>query len=185
MKPTRGLIIGGIVAGVLLLLILISVIWTVSAYNNLVSMEEDVDGSWAQVENKYQQKVDLIPTLVATVEDYQDFEDDTLTNITRLRTQWMEAGSTEDQVKITNDLDMAINVMFENYPTLRSIEAVDNLMISIEGMEARIAVERMRYNDNVRDYNKKIKQFPTVLVANSFGFEERSYFESDAAPDNP
>lgn len=188
MKPNRGLVIGGIAAAVVFLIILISLIWTISTYNNLVSMEEDVEGSWAQVENQYQRKIDLIPNLVDTVEDYEEFEESTLTNITRLRSQWMEADSTEEQVETSNQIDSALRsilLVYENYPYLQSIQVVRDLIVELEGTENRITVERMRYNEEVRDYNKKIKQFPAVIVANNFGFDERSYFESDAAPDNP
>ncbi|MGA1792939.1 MAG: LemA family protein [Thermoplasmatota archaeon] len=187
MKP--GVIIGIIAAAAVFVILLSSVIWTISTYNKLVKLEEDVDSDWAQVENQYQRKIDLIPTLVATVEDYQEFEESTLTNITDLRTRWMEAsGNEEEQLDISNQLDTALRsiiLTYENYPYLQSIVAVSDLMVELEGTENRITVERMRYNDGVREFNTKIKQFPTVIIANSFGFDERSYFESDFAPDNP
>jgi LemA protein len=183
-----GAIAVAVVGALVVLILLITVIWTVSAYNDLVTKDENIDGSWAQVENQYQRKVDLIPTLVETVEDYQEFEESTLTNITALRTRWMEAGSAEEQVEIAGELDQALRsiiLTYENYPYLQSIVVVHDLMVELEGTENRITVERMRYNEDVRDFNKEIKKFPKVLIANSFGFEERSYFESDAAPENP
>jgi LemA protein len=185
----KGAVIGIIAAVVVFIILLSSIIWTISTYNKLVQMDESVDGKWAQVENEYQRKIDLIPELVATVEGYKEFEESTLTNITALRSQWMEAsGNAEEQVDISNQLDTALRSIIltvEAYPYLQSIQAVSNLMVSLEGAENRITVERMRYNEEVKDINTKVKQFPTVLIANTFGFEERSYFESDAAPDNP
>ncbi len=181
-------IAGAVVGAIIILILLITVIWTVSSYNSLVTKEEDIDGSWAQVENQYQRKVDLIPTLIDTVEDYQEFEKTTLTNVTALRTRWMEADSTEEQVEAAGELDQALRsiiLTYENYPYLQSVIVVHDLMVELEGTENRITVERMRYNDDVKDFNKEIKKFPKVIIANSFGFEERSYFESAAAPDNP
>ena len=187
MKP--GVVIGIIAAVVVFLILLSSVIWTISTYNKLVALDEGVDEDWAQVENKYQYKIDLIPSLIAEVEKYQEFESSTLTNITALRSQWMEAsGDPDQQLDISNQLDSMIGsivVTFEAYPYLQSIEAVNNLMVSLEGTETRISTERMRYNEGVKEYNTKIKQFPSVIIANSFGFDERSYFESDFAPENP
>ncbi len=170
------------------IIIIVSIVWVGGTYNELVSMEEDVDASWAQVENQYQRKIDLIPTLIATVEGYKEFEAGTLENVTALRTQWMNADSSEDQMDASNQLDaelVSIILTYENYPYLQAIEAVRDLMVELEGTENRITVERMRYNEDVRDYNKAIRQFPTVIIANSFGFEEAEYFESDAAPDQP
>jgi LemA protein len=100
----------------------------------------------------------------------------------------MEADSVEEQVDISNQLDTALRsiiVTFEAYPYLQSIQAVTNLMISLEGMEARIATERGRYNDAVKEFNTKVRKFPTMIIAGMFDFDEREYFESDVAPENP
>ncbi|MBN1389286.1 MAG: LemA family protein [Candidatus Thermoplasmatota archaeon] len=189
MQMKAGATIGIAAAVVVFLIILISTIWTISTYNKLVKLEEGVDGKWAQVENVYQYKIDLIPQLVTTVEGYQEFESSTLVNITALRSRWMEASDDEEeQLDISNQLDTALRsiiLTYENYPNLQSIQAVSDLMVSLESVENQIKVERMRYNEEVRDLNTKIKQFPAVIVANTFGFEERSYFESNFAPDNP
>lgn len=184
-----GAVIGIVAAVVVFIILLSTIIWSVSTYNKFVELDESVDGKWAQVENEYQRKIDLIPELVTTVEGYKEFEENTLTNITALRSQWMEAsGNPEEQLDLSNQLDTALRSIIltvENYPYLQSIEAVTNLMISLEGAENRITVERMRYNNEVKDLNTKVKQFPSVIIANMFGFEKRSYFESDVAPDNP
>ncbi|UCC92498.1 MAG: LemA family protein [Thermoplasmata archaeon] len=182
----------GRVLGIIIVVAIIAVaifgIWAILAYNDLVAQEETIDSQWAQVTNEYQRKIDLIPELVATVDDYQEFEQSTLENITALRSQWMEAKTTEDQVNITSELDRAlidIVLTYEAYPYLQSIEAVRDLMVALEGTENRITVERMRYNEDVRDYNSDVRSFPRSLIAGWFDFERRSYYESGAGPDQP
>ena len=126
--------------------------------------------------------------MVATVSAYQQFEASTLTNITLLRTQWMNANTTEQQVNVTNQLDSqlaTIIVTYENYPELQSITAVRDLMYELTGTENRIATERMRYNDNVLDYNSHIKSFPASMIAGWAGFDEREYYQSSNAPPPP
>jgi len=182
----------GRVLGIIILVAVIALvifgIWAILAYNDLVAQEETIDSQWAQVSNEYQRKIDLIPELVETVEDYQEFEKGTLENVTRLRTQWMEAKTTEEQVNISTELDRAlidIVVTYEEYPDLQSIEAVSSLMYTLEGTENRITVERMRYNEDVRDYNSDVRSFPRSIIAGWFDFEKRSYYESGVGPDQP
>ena len=120
----------GIVIIVVILAVVILAVWMIATYNSFVSQEEGIDSQWAQVTNEYQRKIDLIPELVSTVEDYQEFERSTLENVTALRTRWMDAKSTEDQVNISTELDRAlldIIVTYEEYPYLQSIEAVSSL----------------------------------------------------------
>ena len=187
MKLKIGRVLGIIILVVVIALVVFG-IWAILAYNDLVAQEETIDSQWAQVSNEYQRKIDLIPELVETVEDYQEFEKGTLENVTALRTQWMEAKTTEDQVNITSELDRAlidIIVTYEEYPYLQSIEAVSSLMYTLEGTENRITVERMRYNEDVRDYNSGVRSFPRSMIAGWFDFEKRSYYESGVGPDQP
>jgi len=173
---------------VVVLAVVILAVWMIVTYNSFVTQEEGIDSQWAQVTNEYQRKIDLIPELVSTVEDYQEFERSTLENVTALRTRWMDAKSTEDQVNISTELDRAlldIIVTYEEYPYLQSIEAVSSLMYTLEGTENRITVERMRYNEKVRDYNSDVRSFSRSVIAGWFDFEKRSYYESGAAPDQP
>ena len=184
--PGGGII--GIVVVIAIIALAIFGIWAIVAYNDLVSQEETIDSQWAQVSNEYQRKVDLIPQLVDTVEDYQEFEAGTLENVTALRTQWMNAKTTEDQVNASTELDKAlleIYLTYEDYPYLQSIEAVSSLMYTMEGTENRITVERMRYNEDVRDYNSDVRSFPRSIIAGWFGFEKRSYYESGIGPAQP
>ena len=179
-------ILGIVIIAVVIALVIFG-IWAIMAYNSLVTQEETIDSQWAQVTNEYQRKIDLIPQLVETVDEYQEFEQSTLENITALRSQWMEAKTTEDQVNITTELDRAlidIIVTYEAYPYLQSIEAVRDLMVTLEGTENRITVERMRYNEDVRDYNADVRKFPRSIIAGWFDFEKRSYYEG-GGPDQP
>jgi LemA protein len=187
MKLPGGKVLGLVILGVVIALVIFG-IWAVVAYNGLVQQEETIDSQWAQVSNEYQRKIDLIPQLIETVEDYQEFEKSTLENVTALRTQWMNAKTTEEQVNVSSELDRAlidIIVTYEEYPYLQSIEAVSSLMVSLEGTENRITVERMRYNEDVRDFNTDVRSFPRSMIAGWFDFEKRSYYESGVGPDQP
>ena len=184
--PITGITIG--VVGLLVLTGIGMTVWGVGTYNSLVEEEESVNGQWAQVQNQYQRKVDLIPQLIEQAENYMTFESSTLTNITALRSQWMNAETIEEKENISNALDaqvQSIIVTIESYPNLDSIEAVTSLMYSLEGTENRIATERMRYNEAVKDYNAHIKKFPAKIIADMNDFDERSYFESSNAPPAP
>lgn len=181
-KPMLTLIIA--VVAIILVLVLIIV-----TYNGLVNAEQNVDAQWAQVENEYQRKIDLIPNLVNITSEYTQFEKSTLENITKLRTDWLSALTSEERLNTSMALDGEINAVVlayysaENYPTLSSIPLVANLMDELAGTENRIAVERTRYNEDVRDYNSKIKRIPGVIFAGMFGFEERQYY--DPIPGEP
>jgi LemA protein len=179
MKVTKPLLTL-IIAVVAVVLVLALVIVT---YNGLVSSEQQVESQWAQVENEYQRKIDLIPNLVETTSQYTQFEANTLTNITALRMEWLNALTSEERLNTSIALDGEINTIVlayfsaENYPTLSYIPLVADLMDELAGTENRIAVERMRYNEDVRDYNSKIKRFPGVMFAGMFGFDEKRYYD--------
>jgi LemA protein len=177
-----------LVIAIAVVAIIIFGLWVMASYNGMVRQEEKIDSQWAQVTNEYQRKIDLIPQLVETVDDYQEFEASTLENVTALRTQWMDTKSAEKQVNITNQIEEALRsiiLTYESYPYLQSIEAVSSLMYTLEGTENRITVERMRYNEDVRDYNGDIRSFPKSMVANWYDFDKRSYYKSGAGPDQP
>ncbi|OGS48757.1 MAG: hypothetical protein A3K68_03985 [Euryarchaeota archaeon RBG_16_68_13] len=160
--------------------------WMVLAYNGLVAKDQTVLAQWAQVENQYQRKIDLIPQLVAVTSQYQQFEQSLLTNITELRSRWQNATSFVERVNITNALDVNLFYLvatYEAYPTLSSIEVVRDLFFSLEGTENRITVERSRYNDAVRVYNTQIRSFPDLLIAGMFGFQDRPLY--DPIPGGP
>jgi len=144
-------------------------LWFVGAYNSLITLSESVDTSWAQVENQYQRRADLVPNLVNTVKGYAAHEKDLFTEITELRSQWASATSRQGKIESAEGLEGAIGrllLVAENYPQLKANENFLALQTQLEGTENRIAVERKRYNDAVRSYNIKIKRIPTNIVAN-------------------
>ena len=175
-KPLLALIIAVVAVVIVLALIIVT-------YNGLVTSEQQVESQWAQVENEYQRKIDLIPNLVNITSQYTQFEAATLANITALRMEWLNALTSEERLNTSIALDGEVNTIVlayfaaENYPTLSSIPLVADLMDELAGTENRITVERMRYNEDVRDYNSKIKRVPGVLFAGMFGFEEKRYYD--------
>jgi LemA protein len=179
MKLSKPLILFAIVAVALL----ITVVWLVVAYNGLVAAEQNVDAQWAQVENEYQRKIDLIPNLVNITSQYTQFEKSVIENVTLYRTQWLSALTDDEKLNASILLDGQVSALVlayysaENYPTLSSIPLVAGLMDELAGTENRIATERMRYNEEVRDYNTKVKKFPSNLVAGMFGFDEKQYYD--------
>jgi LemA protein len=151
------------------------------AYNSLVSQEQAVITQWAQVENQYQRRYDLIPNLVNSVKGAMAQETAVFNAIAEARTKYGGATTVNDKVAAANSLDSAIGrllVVMENYPQLKSIDAVRQLMDELAGTENRVAVERQRFNDRAREYNTSIKSFPTNLIAGMFGFTEKTYFQA-------
>jgi len=163
-------------------------LWLWSNYNSIVIANINVDNKWAQVQTQYQRRYDLIPRLVNTTSAYAQFEKSTLTEITQLRSQWAAAPTPEEQVQVTNQLESAISrllLVFENYPNLKTIDALARLQDELAGTENRVAVARQDYNNVVRDYNTAIKIFPGSLVAGMFGFKERTYYEAVSGAEEP
>jgi LemA protein len=184
----------------LLLLFIVILSFSGCGYNSLVQMDEKVNQSWAQVENQYQRRADLIPNLVKTVEGYADFEKSTLVEVTELRSKVgqikISADDLADEEKFKkfqmaqDELSGALSrllVVAENYPQLKANESFLNLQTQLEGTENRIAVERKKYNEAVQEYNASIRSFPTLITAKIFGFKEKQYFKavpgSEKVPD--
>jgi len=164
-------------------------LYTISTYNGLVALNENVDNQWAQVESQYQRRYDLIPNLVESVKGVMKQEKDVFTAIADARTRYSGATSVSDKAAATTEVEGALSrllVVMENYPQLRSVETVTNLMSQLEGTENRISVERMRFNEMVKSFNVTTKRFPTNIFANMLGYQERPYFEavsgSETAP---
>lgn len=169
-------------------------------YNSLVEQDEKVNQAWAQVENQYQRRADLIPNLVKTVQGYADFEKDVLTEVTELRSKVGQIKlstddlSDEDKFKQFSDAQDKLSgalsrllVVAENYPQLKANENFLQLQSQLEGTENRISVERKKFNDAVQEFNTSVRRFPTLITAKIFGFKEKQYFKSapgtDKAPD--
>ncbi len=169
-------------------------------YNSLIEQDETVNQAWAQVENQYQRRADLIPNLVKTVQGYADFEKGVLTEVTELRSRVGQIKlSTDDlsdeekfkqfseaQDKLSGALSRLL-VVAENYPQLKANENFLQLQSQLEGTENRIAVERKKFNEAVQTYNTSVRRFPTLITAKVMGFKEKQYFQSapgtDKAPD--
>lgn len=153
-----------------------------SFYNGLVKQEQGIQGQWAQVENQFQRRYDLIPNLVNSVRGIFDQEQEVFNNLAEARTRYAGApsGSTE-RVEAASQVESALGrllVIVENYPELRSSEAVQTLMAQLEGTENRVAVERGRFNELTRDYNTRVTQIPGRWLAPLFGFSAKPYFEA-------
>lgn len=167
-----------LVAGAAVLLVALSL---VSFYNGLVSKTQAIENQWAQVETQYQRRFDLIPNLVNSVKGFFVQEQEVFGKIAEARTKYAGAGTIDEKAKAAGELETALGrllVIIENYPELKSSERVADLMDELAGTENRIAVERRRYNEKVKDYNVAIKKFPANLIAGMFGFSERAYFEA-------
>lgn len=184
----------GSVILILLAIVIVAGITAVAGYNNLVTLREKVKEGWAQVENVYQRRLDLIPNLVAAVKGYAAHESKTLEAVVQARSQAMQAkidaSSLDDQVKFDafaraqDGLSSALSrllVLVERYPDLKASQNFLALQSQLEGTENRISVERQRYNNAVRSYNTAIKRFPANILAGMFGFSETAYFKA-AAP---
>ncbi len=169
-------------------------------YNSLVSSEETISSAWAQVENQYQRRADLIPNLVQTVQGAADFEKSVLTEVTEMRSRVgqvkLSAEDLNDPEKFAkyqqaqDGLSSALSrllVVTENYPQLRSNENFLQLQSQLEGTENRISVERKKFNEAVQAFNTQVRSFPTIITAKIFGFKEKPYFKgkegSENAPD--
>jgi LemA protein len=152
----------------------------VGKYNQLVTGKETVQQRWAQVDNQLQRRNDLIGNLVETVKGTALQEQEVFGRIAEARARMAGARSPEESIEAGRAMDSALGRLFvviENYPQLRSNEAFVQLMDEIAGTENRLATERMRYNDQVRDYNLLVKTFPTNLYAGMFGFGQSPYYE--------
>lgn len=159
-------------------------------YNSMVSMEQSVKNQWAQVENQYQRRYDLIPNLVATVKGYATHESEVFTNIAEARSKAGGVVNVSDDVlndpeafsryqQVQSELGSSLQRLLavtENYPELKADQNFLALQDQLEGTENRISVERKRYNDVVQEYNTYIKMFPRSIIANMSGFREKAYF---------
>lgn len=172
---------GLLVVGIIVLILLLLGGTVVSRYNQLVLLETNVDASWAQVENQLQRRADLVPNLVNTVKGYASHEQTIFTELADARSRLLGAGSPQEQINANQGLDSALGRLLaisENYPELKADTSFLRLQDELAGTENRIAVERMRYNEAVQAWNQSIRQFPMVLVANSFGMQQKPFFQA-------
>lgn len=185
MKKNKGLIITIVVIALVAL-------WGISSYNGLVSMDENVSNSWANVETQYQRRSDLIPNLVNTVKGYAKHESQTLEAVMAARSQATQvkidpSNCTPQQLaayqKAQGDVTTALGKLLaitENYPDLKANKNFLELQSQLEGTENRINVARKDFNDSAKEYNTSLRRFPRNIIASMFGFEKRNYFEAEA-----
>ena len=181
--------------GVLAVLLLLGGIGFMS-YNGLVSLEEGVNSAWAQVENTYQRRADLIPNLVATVKGAADFERETLNDVVEARSRVgqvnLNSAPSAEQLQqfqqAQDGLSSALSrllVVVERYPALRATQAFRDLQVQLEGTENRITVERQKFNTATQNYNSTRNKIPARFFAGLMGFEEKPYFSSNPGSDEP
>ena len=178
--------------GALVLVVLVLGGIALGSYNSLVGLGQAVDAQWAQVENQYQRRADLIPNLVNTVQGAANFEKSTLEAVVRARAS---VGSIDPSKLPDNPAGMArfqqaqdalssalsrLLVVVERYPDLKANQNFRDLQVALEGTENRVAVERGRYNERAQEYNTARLRFPTVLFANLMGMREKAYFKAAA-----
>jgi len=181
-----------LIISVLIFLVIVCIWMGVSiknTYNELVKIDEDTQTAWSQVETVLQRRFDLIPNLVETVKGFAEQEKEVLTQVTEARSRVGQARSLppEQQMAAQNQLSGALSrlmVVVERYPELKSNQNFLTLQTQLEGTENRIAVERRRYNDVVGIYNKKLRSFPTIMIAGLLRFETKNRFEADTAAEN-
>lgn len=175
-----------------LLLLVVAMSLQSCNYNALVEQEENVDKAWAEVDNQYQRRMDLIPNLVATVQGYVKHEEATLTSVVEARSKasniTLNANDLSDEAlanfqaaqdELSRGLGRLMAVA-ESYPDLKANENFMALQDQIEGTENRIAVARRNFNEAAQEYNANIRKFPTVIYAGWFGFEKKPYFKAQA-----
>jgi LemA protein len=169
------------IGGIVLLVVIVIGLMFVGKYNSLVTLNEGIDGAWAQVENVLQRRGDLIPNLVETVKAYAAQEKEIFENVAEARTKLAGAASPMEAAAANAGLTSALGRLLaiaENYPDLKANQNFIRLQDELAGSENRIAVERRRYNEAVRAYNTTVKRFPTNMIAGFFNFDEREYFEA-------
>ena len=176
-----------VVLGVLAIIAL----WGVNVYNGLVEGQEDVESAWSQVENQYQRRADLVPNLVATVKGYASHEQETLEGVIAARSKATQITINPDEITpeqlaayqaAQGELSQALGRLLavaESYPDLKANANFRDLQAQLEGTENRIAVARQNFNDTAKNYNTKVRRFPSNIITSMFGFEKKPYFEAE------
>ena len=182
----------GLIVLIVIVVVLLLIIGRfIGIYNSLVSLEEGVNQSWAQVSNQYQRRADLIPNLVETVKGYASHERETFSAVTEARAKVGQLTVTPEVLnnpeafsrfqQVQGEISSALSRLMaisERYPDLKANENFLALQSQLEGTENRIAVERKRFNEAVQSFNTRIRRFPTNMVAGMFGFEKKLYFKA-------
>ena len=169
-----------VILGILLLMVFAAYSYLKGTYNSLVTMDEGVKGAWAQVENQLQRRYDLIPNYVETVKGYAKHEKEVFVKVAEARSRVAGASTVSDKIQANSQLSSALGrllLVVERYPELKANTNFIRLQDELAGTENRIAVERRRFNEIVKNYNIKVRSFPTNILAGMFGFEKATLFE--------
>ena len=170
-----------IVLIVVIAIVIILGLTLISSYNQIVAKSEEVDNKFATIDTYLQRRSDLIPNLVNTVKGYTQHEETIINSITEARQKMVNAKSISEKSEANDQLTSALNnlnVIIENYPDLKASQNFISLQDELSGTENRIATARRDYNEAVKDYNLKIKKFPTTIIASMFGYETKEYFQA-------
>jgi LemA protein len=184
----RGTKVFFIILAVVVVFVLIFYSSIKGTYNKLVTLDEGVKTAWAQVENQLQRRLDLIPNYVETVKGYARHEREVFIEVTEARAKVAGSVTPSQQIEANTELTAALSrllLVVERYPDLKANQNFIRLQDELAGTENRIAVERMRYNEAVREYNVYIRRFPTVILANMFGFTRAPLFEAPEEAEKP
>ncbi|HLC80717.1 LemA family protein [Candidatus Woesearchaeota archaeon] len=179
---------GTLIAVVIIFLLLGTYSFFVGNYNKFIVEEQEVEKSWSNIEVFYQQRYDLITNLVGIVKGAKDFEQGTLTEITAARSAWTGAKKSDEKVAAAASMDSALSrllLVAESYPDIKSNENFLELQTQLMMIENQVSEKRWLYNYQAAEYNKAIGIFPANLVAKTFGFEKRSFFEAKAGEESP
>ena len=173
---------------ILLGIVVLLVLYVVYFYNSLIVLRNRIDNAWSQIDVQLRRRYDLIPNLVETVKGYAAHEREVFERVTEARSRAIAAGSVGEQSQAENMLTQALRSLFavaENYPQLRATENFQQLQEELSGTESKIAFARQFYNDTVLRYANLRQSFPTNLMAGTFGFRGREYFEMEEAARQP
>lgn len=168
--------------GIVIAVLVVLGLMLMSSYNGFVNAEENVNQSYAQIENQLQRRLDLIPNLVNTVKGYASHEKEVIASISDARARLAGAKTPQEQATANTELSGALSrllVVVENYPDLKANQQFTQLMDELAGTENRISVARKDYNDQVASFNKKVKRFPGVIIAGIAGFDQKEYFKAN------
>lgn len=167
------------IVGIIVVLVLVFGIYFVSAYNRFVTLDQQVESRWSEVENQYQRQADLIPNLVSAVSSAVSVETQFVKDVIAARTSWQQAQSDEAGVAMANSVATFVNAVAENYPQLQANTQYIALTDELSGTQNRIATARGRYIESIQSYNTAIKRFPGNVLAGMFGFTEKEYYQAE------
>jgi len=155
------------------------ILYVIGGYNRFITLDQDVQKQWSEVENQYQRQADLIPNLVSVVSSSVSVETNFVKEVIAARTKWQEAKTDQAGVVMANGVAALVNAVAENYPTLQANKQYITLTDELSGTQNRITVARGRYIESINGFNIAVKRFPSNILANIFGFEAKDYYKAE------